>query len=174
MRRVAVLGPNPPCGSLSVERFVELLSDRIGLEAFSLRPLPGLVLASSDDTVLPFTSRDEERGYRVSRPPVVNVEADTLIWLRFAPRAYLRDWLAGWLDVLLNGRAGLRRHAQRAGLWDVVRACGAMLHENLVEGDRFEFLRPHLLVLELSSPEQALFWLEMQEERVRETIPPCG
>ncbi|HTT10266.1 MAG TPA: hypothetical protein VMG60_05190 [Burkholderiaceae bacterium] len=100
------------------------------------------------------------------------VDADTLIWLRFSPRAYLRDWLAGWLDTLLNGAAGSRRRAYRARLADVARACLAALQSDAVDARQFDALRPHVLFLEFSSPDQALFWLEMQEERVRETEPP--
>src|SRR5207249_2877346 len=98
-----------------------------------------------------------------------HVEADTLIWLRFSPRAYLRDWLAGWLDVLLNGAPGSRRRAYRARLVDVARACIAMLEKGIVDARQLHSLRSQLLFLELSSPEQALFWLEMQVERARET-----
>jgi len=167
MRRVAVIGPNPPCGTLNAERFVEMLSHRIGLEAFSLRPLPGLALAPGGDAPLPVTGR----GYSGS---VMQVDADTLILLRFSARAYLRDWVAGWLDVLLNGRKGIRRRAPRARLVDVLRAGVASLHRSRAENARLENLRPQVLLVELSSPEQALFWLEMQEERVREeTIPPA-
>src|SRR5262245_45765235 len=167
MRRVAVIGPYPPCGALSGERFVELLSRRLGLEAFSLRPVPGLVLATGGEATVPFSGRPTPGVYET---PTAHVEADTLIWLRFSPRAYLRDWLAGWLDVLLNN-AG---RAYRARLFDVVRACAAFLQKAAVNSRQIEMLRPHVLFLELSSPEQAFFWLQMQEERVRETEPPRG
>jgi len=166
MRRVAVIGPNPPCGTLNADRFVEMLSHRIGLEAFSLRPLPGLALAPGGDAPLPVTGRYDGS--------VMQVDADTLILLRFSARAYLRDWVAGWLDVLLNGGKGMRRRAHRARLVDVMRACLASLQRRTAENARLENLRPQVLLVELSSPEQALFWLEMQEERVREeTIPPA-
>jgi len=168
MRRVAVIGPNPPNRALSSERFVALLSSRLGLEAFSLRPVPGLVLAAGGAAQLPLITRPA--GAYSS--PTVYVEADTLIWLRFSPRAYLRDWLAGWLDTLLNGAAGSRRRSYRARLTDVARACIAMLQQDAVDAQQIDELRPHFLFLEFSSPEQALFWLEMQEERVRETEPP--
>jgi hypothetical protein len=163
MRRVAVIGPNPPCGALSGERFVELLSRRLGLEAFSLRPVPGLVLATGGEGSVPLGGRSTPGMYGTA-----HVEADTLIWLRFSPRAYLRDWLAGWLDVLLNN-AG---RAYRARLLDVARACTAFLQKAAVDSQQIEMLRPHVLFLELSSPEQAFFWLQMQEERARETEPP--
>jgi hypothetical protein len=168
MRRVAVIGPNPPCGALSAERFVEMLSGRLGLEAFSLRPLPGLMLAANGPAQVPL-ARATERDYGAS---VLHVDADTLIWLRFLPRAYLRDWAAGWLDVVLNGEKGARRRAYRARLADVVRSCFSLLQKSTVDARQLESLRPQVLLIELSSPEQALFWLEMQEERVRETIPP--
>ena len=168
MRRIAVIGPNPPGGALSNERFVELLSSRLGLEAFSLRPVPGLVLATSGAAQLPLVARPAN----VYATATAYVEADTLIWLRFAPSAYFRDWLAGWLDTLLNGAAGSRRRAYRSRLIDVVRACFAMLQRDAVDECHLNDLRPHFLFLEFSSPEQALFWLEMNEERVRETEPP--
>ena len=165
MRRVAVIGPNPSCGSLSGERFVEMLSRRLGLEAFSLRPVPGLVLAASADAQVSISAS-------AFATPSARVEADTLIWLRFSPRAYLRDWLAGWLDVVLNGRAGARRRAYRAGLLDVLSACAALFRKDAVDVSQFHGLRSQLLFLELSSPEQAMFWVEMQEQRARETEPP--
>ena len=167
MRRVAVIGPTPSCGALSGERFVELLARRLGLEAFSLGPLPGLALAASADAQVPFTARTAAGGYDA---PAVNVEADTLIWLRFSPRAYLRDWLAGWLDLLLNGASRAHGRAERARLTDVARACVAMLKKSVVDPKQIEGLRPPLRFVELSSPEQALFWLRMQEECARETV----
>lgn len=165
MRRVAVVGPNPPCGALSSERFVELLSGRLGLDAFSLRPIAGLILAGGV-AQLPLAARAAADAYGAA---TTYVEADTLIWLRFSPRGYLRDWLAGWLDALLNGAPGRRRRAYRARLIDVARSCLSMLQPDAVTIRPTEGMRPHLLILEFSSPEQALFWLEMQEERVRET-----
>ena len=166
MRRVAVIGPTPPCGALSGERFVELLAGRLGLEAFSLRPVPGLVLAAGAGAHVPLSARPIGGSDGAAS---AHVEADTLIWLRFSPRAYLRDWLAGWLDVLLNGAPGSRRRAYRARLVDVARACIAMLEKGIVDARQLHSLRSQLLFLELSSPEQALFWLEMQVERARET-----
>jgi hypothetical protein len=168
MRRIAVIGPTPPSGALSNERFVELLSSRLGLEAFSLRPVPGLVLATGGAAQLPLVARPAN----VYAAATAYVEADTLIWLRFTPRAYWRDWLAGWLDTLLNGAAGWRRRAYRARLTDVARACVARLQREVVDERHINDLRPHFLFFEFSSPEQALFWLEMHEERVRGTEPP--
>jgi hypothetical protein len=167
MRRVAVIGPDPPCGALSGARFVELLSGRLGWEAFSLHPMPGLVLATS--TQFPMSAQLTDPGYRYA---AARVEADMLIWLRFTPRAYWRDWVAGWLDLLVNGAQGAHRRAHRARLADVGRAWVAMLQKGAVELRRIERLRPQLHFVELSSPEQALFWLKMQEERARETEPP--
>lgn len=164
MRRVAVIGPNPPCGALSDERFVEQLSSRLGLEAFSLRPAPGLALAAVDASLAMRPSAGEYAG------PVVHVDADTLIWLRFAPGVYLRDWLAGWLDVLLNGAPGLRRRPRRARLFDAARAL--LVRRRDVASDRLEGLRPRVVLVELTSPQQASFWLNMQEKRVREAVPP--
>ena len=165
MRRIGVIGPNPLCGALSDERFVGLLSARLGVEAFSLRAAPGLVLAAADAPMA--WPRTQARGYG---GPVVHVEADTLIWLRFSPRAYLRDWLAGWFDVLLNGAKGMRRRARRARLLDAARA--AFFRRRDFDAGQIERLRPRVLLVELTSPQQALFWLKMQEERVRETLPP--
>jgi len=166
MRRIAVIGPNPSSGALSNERFVRLLSSRLGLEAFSLRPAPRLAFAAGGPQ-MQLATRAAAGSCASTR-----VDADTLIWLRFSPRAYLRDWLAGWLDTLLNGAAGSRRRAYRARLADVARACLAALQSDAVDARQFDALRPHVLFLEFSSPDQALFWLEMQEERVRETEPP--
>jgi len=63
-----------------------------------------LVLATGGEAPVPLGGRSPGGIYGT---PTAHVEADTLIWLRFSPRAYLRDWLAGWLDALLNnaGRA---------------------------------------------------------------------
>jgi len=168
MRRVAVIGPNPPCGSLSSDRFVELLSQRLGLEAFSLRPAHAMAFAAGAAGQVPLAARSATGVFGTARAHVV---ADTLIWLRFSPRAYLRDWLAGWLDRLLNGAAGARRRASRAKLIDFGRSCASMLQPNAVDRQQIDALHPQLLFVELSSPEQALFWVEMQEERVRETAP---
>jgi hypothetical protein len=168
MRRVAVIEPNPPCGSLSGDRFVELLSQRLGLEAFSLRPATGMAFAAGAAGQVPLTTRTAANVFGAAR---AHVEADTLIWLRFSPRAYLRDWLAGWLDQFLNGAAGARRRASRARLIDLGRACASILQPSAVDRQQIEALRRQLLFVELSSPEQALFWLQMQEERVRETEP---
>jgi hypothetical protein len=165
MRRVAVIGPNPPCGALSGERFVELLADKLGLEAFSLRPAPGLALAAGADTQFQLPARAASGTYI----PTIHVEADTLIWLRFPPQAYLRDWFAGWFDVLLNGAPGSRRRSRRAHLSDFVRACVAMLQKDAISARQLEGLRPQIRFLELSSPEQVFFWLQMQEERARES-----
>jgi hypothetical protein len=167
LRRIAVLGPNPPCGALSDERFVEQLSNRLGLEAFALRPPPGLMLAAADAPLaLPRPPGREYAG------PVVHVDADTLVWLRFTPGVYFQDWLAGWFDVVLNGSTGRRRRARRAGLLDVVRA---FLRRRQPAGpDLVEPLREHVLLVELTSPAQARFWLKLREERVRETLPPRG
>ena len=169
MQRVAVVGPTPPCGALSGERFVELLAGRLGLEAFSFRPMPGLVLAASADAQLPL---DPGPAVGFFGGTVTQIEADTLIWLRFSPRAYLRDWLAGWFDFFLNGKQGARRRAYRARMLDVARAIVALLRQRTSHTQQIESLRPQVLFVELSSPEQALFWLRMQEERVRETMPP--
>lgn len=168
MRRVAVIGPNPPCGGLSGQRFVELLSGRLGWEAFSLNPLPGLVLAASTDAYMALSAHPAERRFGAA---AAQVEADTLVWLRFAPRIYWRDWLAGWLDLLLNGAKGARRLASRARLADVMNAWIALIQKSAVEARQIEVLRPQVHLVELSSPEQALFWLQMQEERLREADP---
>jgi hypothetical protein len=168
MRRVAVIGPTPSCGALTGQRFAELLAGRIGLDAFCLRPAPGLVLAAGGGAQVPLLTRSG-RDYASA---IAHARADTLIWLRFSPRAYLRDWLAGWLDVLLNGRQGSRRRAYRARLTDVVRACAGVLQRDPVDSRQIETLRHKLLFLELSSPEQAYFWLKMLEERVREIEVP--
>lgn len=169
MQRVAVIGPTPPCGALSGERFVELLSGRLGLEAFYLRPLPGLVLAATADTQIPLTARPTDSIFGGA---VAQIDADTLIWLRFSPRAYFRDWLAGWLDLVLNGAQGARRRGYRARFADVARAWFGLTQKPAVDTKQIEALRRQVLLVELSSPEQALFWLRMQEERVRETLPP--
>jgi hypothetical protein len=81
-----------------------------------LRPAPGLELAAADSLL---ALRPDTRNYGGA---VVHVEADTLVWLRFSPGVYLRDWLAGWFDVLLNGARGMRRRTCRARLFDAVRA----------------------------------------------------
>lgn len=169
MQRVAVIGPTPPCGALSGERFVELLSGRLGLEAFSLRPLPGLVLAATADTQVPLAARPVDSAFGGA---VTQIDADTLIWLRFSPRAYFRDWLAGWLDLVLNGAQGARRRSYRARFADVARAWFGVTQKPVADTKQIEALRRQVLLVELSSPEQALFWLRMQEERVRETVPP--
>jgi hypothetical protein len=168
MRRVAVIGPNPQCGSLSGDRFVDLLSQRLGLEAFCLQPAPGMAFAAGAAGPVPLAARSPASLFGTAR---AHVEADTLIWLRFSPRAYLRDWLAGWLDRLLNGAAGARRRASRATLIDLARSCASILQPSAVDRRQIEALRPQVLFVELSSPEQALFWVQMQEERVRETEP---
>jgi hypothetical protein len=164
LRRVAVIGPNPPCGALSDEGFVEQLSSRLGLEAYSLRPAPGLELAAADSLL---ALRPDTRNYGGA---VVHVEADTLVWLRFSPGVYLRDWLAGWFDVLLNGARGMRRRTCRARLFDAVRAL--MVRRRDVGADKLQGPRPRVLLVELASPQQAHFWLKMQEERARENVPP--
>jgi hypothetical protein len=163
MRRIAVIGPTPPCGALSGERFVEMLAARLEIESFLLSGVPGLMLAPSPVTRMPLPA---------NAGPAARIGADTLVWLRFSPRAYLRDWLAGWLDVLLNGARGARRRASRAHFADVLRACGALMRPSAVDPHELDDLRSQVLFIELSSPEQALFWLRMQEERVRETRPP--
>jgi hypothetical protein len=152
---------------LSDARFVELLSDRLGLDAFPMRPAPGLVFAAAD---APFSlPRPPARDYAA---PVALIDVDTLIWMRFSPGAYLRDWFAGWFDVLLNGAQGLRRRARRARLLDVARA--AFFRSGGIDHAQFEGLRQRVLLVELTSPRQALFWLKLQEERALETLPPRG
>ena len=168
MRRIAVIGPTPSCGALSGEQFAELLCGRLGLDAFCLRPAPGLVLAAGGGALVPLSTRSP-RDYGNA---LAQVRVDTLIWLRFSPRAYLRDWLAGWLDVLVNGRQGSRRRSYRARLADVLRACGAGLRKGPVDLGQIEASHPQLRLLELSSPEQAYFWLKMLEERMREIEVP--
>lgn len=168
MRRVAVIGPNPPCGSLSSERFVELLSQRLGLDAFSLRPAQKMAFATGAAGQVPVAARSAGNLFNIAR---THVEADTLIWLHFSPRAYLRDWLAGWLDSLLNGAAGARRRASRARLIDLARSCASILQPGEVNRRLTKALQPQLLLVELCSPEQAFFWIQMQEERAREVEP---
>jgi len=102
------------------------------------------------------------------------LRAEMLVWLRFSPRVYLRDWLAGLLDRLLNGAEGARRRTQRASLADFLRACAMLAQPDPFDAEELEALREQLLVIELNSPEQARFWLHMQEERVRETEPLRG
>ncbi len=165
MRRIAVIGPNPPCGALTDARFVAQLNNRLGIEAFALRPAPGLMLAAAD---APGTFPPASAGTLAG--PVVRVDADTLVWLRFSAGVYLRDWLAGWFDVLLNGSKGLRRRVWRAHLIDVLRA--TVMRRRDLAPDQVESLRNRVLLIELASPQQARFWLKMQEERVRETLPP--
>jgi len=138
------------------------------LEAFSLRPIRGLVLAAADGQI-PLAARGAGAVYETA---TTHVEADMLIWLRFPPRAYLSDWAAKWLDMLLNGAAGWRRRGYRTRLMDVARSCATMWRQDTVDTQTVRGLRPRVRLLELSSPEQALFWLEMQVERVRETEPP--
>jgi hypothetical protein len=165
LHRIAVIGPNPPCGVLTDERFVELLSSRLGIEAFSLHPSPGLFLAAADAPLeFPPASAGAFAG------PILRVGADTLVWLRFSPGVYLRDWLAGWFDVLLNGSQGMRRRAGRARLIDVLRSL--FFRHRDIAASSLEGLRARVLLVELASPAQARFWLKMQEERVRETQPP--
>ncbi len=164
MRRIAVFGPNPPCGALSADRVVAELSSRLGTDAFVLRREPGLALSLADAPALPRPAN--------ARPPTVRVDADTLVWLSFSPTVYLRDWAAGWLDALLNGAAGRRRRARRARFADVVRAFA--LRPHAADARAIDPLRSCVLLVELNSPQQVHFWLKMQEERVRETLPPRG
>ena len=65
-----------------------MLSGDLGLEAFSLRPLPGLVLAAGGDAPVPWAAR-AAGDYGAS---VVQVDADTLIWLRFSPLRVMASW----------------------------------------------------------------------------------
>jgi len=167
MRRVAVIGPNPPCGSLSGDQFVELLSQRLGLDAFSLQLAPGMAFAAGAAGQVPLNARSAN----LFDPPRAHVGADTLIWLHFSPRAYFRDWVAGWFDRLLNGTAGARRSASRARLIDLVRCCASILLLGEVNRRQIEALQPQRLLVELCSPEQAFFWVQMQEQRVREIEP---
>jgi hypothetical protein len=64
----------------------------------------------------------------------------------------------------------MRRRARRARLLDAARA--AFFRRRDFDAGQIERLRPRVLLVELTSPQQALFWLKMQEERVRETLPP--
>lgn len=160
MRRVVVFGPGTPIGALSGARFARLLSERLGVHAEILEPLPAMAVATaSADTSLLW---DQLTG----SPAQTNAAAaDTLVWLRYTPRAYLRDWIAGWLDRWMNGtpRGG------RARLTEVACAAARLLCRAPLDARQIDNLRPRVRLVELHSPEQALFWLRMQEHRLRET-----
>ena len=135
------------------------------MDAFAYGPAPEMVAAGSGPPWPGARSSGDALG------DLSGLRVETLVWLRFGPGAYLRDWLAGWLDLLVNGAEGRRRRGQRARFADFLRSCVAMLQPEPIAADRLEAVRQQLLLIELHSPEQAYFWLHMQEERVRETEP---
>ncbi len=101
-------------------------------------------------------------------------KADTIVWLRFSVRPLLSDWLAGWLDWLLHGREAGYRAALRARLTDVLRALFRSLPTAAeLDAMQFALLHPQRRVIQLTSPDQAWFWLQMQEERMRLQTPAC-
>lgn len=162
MRRIAVIGPDSSSGVLNTGAFVRQLAERLGVEAFALPAQPGFEFAAA---IAPYALATPDRG---GAAPVVQVDADTVIWLHFGPGLYLRDWVAGWFDVLLNGARGARRRAQRASLGTALRALVTGRRE--LRPDQIDNLRRHVRLIELTSPAQVRFWLKLQEERVR-TLP---
>ncbi len=159
MRRVAVIGPDSSSGVLNVGAFVRQLAERLELEAFALPTQPGFEFAAAD---APYALATPDRA---SAAPVVHVDADTVIWLHFSPGLYLRDWVAGWFDALLNGAAGARRRAHRASLGTALRAL--VMRRRDLRPEQIDGLRSHVRLIELNTPAQARFWLKLQEERVR-------
>ncbi len=90
--------------------------------------------------------------------------ADTAIWLQFQPLAVTRAW-AGGLRAKLVGAAHAPR---RAGLADVR---DSLLHMAWTPHIHRLLRHPalaHLQIFHLRSPEEADFWLRVQEHR----LPP--
>lgn len=135
------------------------------MDAFAFEPSADLVPARSGSGHSSLSASAGDIGLDLDA-----LHIDTVIWLRFVPRAYLRDWVAGWLDVLLNGPAGRARQGSRASLGDFFRSCASLIQPPVLTRRQVEALRSHLRVVELSSPEQAHFWLYIQSERARETL----
>jgi hypothetical protein len=90
--------------------------------------------------------------------------ADTAIWLQFQPLAVTRAW-AGGLRAKLVGAAHAPRRAKLADVRDSLfhMACTPHMHRLL----RHPALA-HLQIFHLRSPEEADFWLRVQEHR----LPP--
>lgn len=159
MRRIVVVGPHPPLVSFPSESFARRLEDALGVQATTLPFAPTARLATAAGTLTDHPTS-----------PWL-LPADTIVWLRFAPRVYLRDWLAGIFDRLLNGAAGAQRSAMRARLRDVCRAAWVSWLSPALDLRKPAAQQPSLHVVELHSPAQACFWLRMSEERRREAMP---
>lgn len=156
MRRIVVVGPHPPLVSFCTESFARRLEESLGIRATTVPFAP---------SAIPCTSA----GALAEHPGAPwLLDADTVVWLRFAPRVYLRDWIAGILDRLLNGAAAAQRRRLRARLRDVCRAALASVVPPALDPRGLAAQQPGLRVVELNSPAQARFWLWMNEERRRE------
>lgn len=90
--------------------------------------------------------------------------ADTAIWLHFRPLAVARAWASGLREKLV----GVTQNPRLPGLSDVRDSIAHMtwtLHmHRLLRHPALE----HLQVFHLRSPEEADFWLRVQEHR----LPP--
>ncbi|HXF45268.1 MAG TPA: hypothetical protein VNK91_04030 [Burkholderiaceae bacterium] len=160
MRHVVVIGPQPPLVSFCSGSYARQLGERLAVEATALQQLPVAAFAT-------------DAGALAGRPSVACLPgADTVIWLRFTPDVYLRDWIAGIVDRLLNGSAAAERRKLRARPRDVCRAALAYLLLPPVDPRDIAARQPSLRVVELNSPSQARFWLRMNEERLREQARP--
>lgn len=157
MRQIVVIGPNPPHASFSGESFARQLSERLAVSATAFGCAPMAAYATGAGALASL-----QGGAWLPA-------ADTVIWLRFTPRVYLLDWLAGILDRLLNGSAGAHRCRVRARPLDVWRAAVAYLLPPARDPRRVAARQPGLRVVELNTPAQARFWLRMNEERMRES-----
>jgi hypothetical protein len=160
MRHVVVIGPQPPLVSFCGGSFARQLGERLAVQATALQALPVAAFATDAGTL----------AGRQSAPWLPG--ADTVIWLRFTPRIYLRDWIAGIVDRLLNGSAAAQRRQFRARPRDICRAALAYLLSPPIDPRDIAARQPSLRVVELNSPAQARFWLRMNEERLREQARP--
>lgn len=160
MHRVVIVAPRPELGTFNCAEFARELEARLDVRVVTARSVAATALAT-------------DAGPLAAEAPTLRLPGvDMIVWLRFAPRVYLRDWLAGIFDRLLNGAAGAQRSAMRARLRDVCRAAWVSLLSPALDPRKLAAQQPRLHVVELHSPAQACFWLRMSEERRRERRGP--
>jgi hypothetical protein len=160
MKRVVIIGQPGQHGPLSCTEFAQQVADHLGMA--SLPPAPQQAIAARA------VVQDDEAWVAAEPAGLFSEEvfrrADTVVWLNFSPRAFLRDWVERWPS---RAAATASLNPQHAGLHDVYTS----LVYFLIAPQMYQLMRhpalAHVNLYELRTPEQARFWLRAQEQRLR-------
>jgi len=153
MLRVVVLGQGGEFGTAWCRRAAARLAQRQNLPCVEADKVPPAIDGASGWIATAAADACSDTVLRA---------ADTAVWLHYSPSSVVRAWLLGWYRRL----TGAVPSAQAPRLGDIR---DSLLHMAWTPQVHRLFRHPamgHLQVFHLRNPDEADFWLRVQEQRL--------